>query len=61
MNTATVPTTVALGRLPSPANHARHAPHPSVYELITQRIIALLEAGTIPWKKTLEGFHLLAA
>ena len=51
--TLAVPVTpaAALGNVSAPARNNGRAPHPSVYELITQRIIGLLEAGTIPWKK----------
>jgi antirestriction protein ArdC len=38
-----VPATAALGQLSNPGG--------SVYEQITNRIIALLRAGTVPWRK----------
>lgn len=41
-----------LRSLPKPAKQAEQGARASVYDLITQRIISLMEAGTVPWKKS---------
>jgi antirestriction protein ArdC len=49
----TIPKTPAtsLGSLSTPANQAKREHRFSVYEMITERIINLLEKGTVPWKR----------
>lgn len=46
------PEDLAEARLPpSGGTVQRESPHPDVYALVTERITAALEAGTVPWQK----------
>jgi antirestriction protein ArdC len=58
IQTSDVSTSARQNRLGNPSKRgpeSRTGERPDVYTMITERMIALLEAGTVPWKKPWQG------